>query len=995
MLQHVAVAAILVSALAAGAAEPPRAKELETQRVGDVTYFRVTIEPPEDLELPDIAEKQELQQPSEWLRRQLGTLPRLVAQDKVNREIYYKFQLPLKGRELTFLGRVAGGVPGEFLLIYPDKSGAAALKKKELFADDLFPTEQMRELRPTTEVKLTLDPTKAKSVSRGVIGQMDFDEQWARARARYFAVQELLTPEFGYYGLARELTGRKYKVPAEALLKPATSEFTRSRLYEMTTGAAALTESLAQQRLLNVRLEDPAERKIAVAKITGIDVAEHPWAKMMGDKKPAAEAPATLVPDDNYYVSFHDLRAFLTFGELLDLWGGNIMRTVEIHSRDYHIRDRYEKQLCLPSAKLVPKVARLVRDIAITGSDLAFRTGTDVSVIFQVSDREAFLAAAEPFIDLARKEYGKELLEEKHKYGGVEIESFSTQFREVSLYRASAGDFVIYANSHTALEGILDTRAGKHKPMSEALDFQYMRTIFVRDEKQEDAFAFLPDAFIRRLVGPVTKIKEKRRLEALTSLQLATHAALYVATQTGKLPVSTKDLLADSGLRPEELAVPEGPGVTWVKDDKRTLATSKVYNTLQFATPLCELPLDKVTKQEERDYQDFRTGYLRLWRRYFDPMAFRLKVDDKQVRLEAYILPLLQSSQYNSLRDITGGDGIKLNLDRLTPNMLAQLFLHLDLGQNDKIWGDWFSIRLDDSPLWRQQVELQIRRQLDPSIGAKAEEQLFYKLPLTIGLGAKDGPAVAKAFHDAWEQCGLGDGEQKLIEYRGVEIKSAPVNKKKYLQLLGTLKGFAALSEEGEFIGSLLELLPGKEAPATLYVALIDDGYYVSLNEDSLKKLIDAAKDKKDGKKGETDPLNASFFLATSAPKTLEALQLYFEWESHKQALGNNAVWLALEHAGVIPARATSAEREQVAFQLLGFTPVSPDGAVYGYNRKTDLVINKRHGSYERERLHGALDASAPLLALLQQIKTIRADLCFREDGIHTTLTLERPDRKK
>jgi hypothetical protein len=70
--------------------------------------------------------------------------------------------------------------------------------------------------------------------------------------------------------------------------------------------------------------------------------------------------------------------------------------------------------------------------------------------------------------------------------------------------------------------------------------------------------------------------------------------------------------------------------------------------------------------------------------------------------------------------------------------------------------------------------------------------------------------------------------------------------------------------------------------------------------------------------------------------------------------------------------------------------PVSPDGTAYAYDRRTDEVRNERHGSPRRPQSHASLADGAALKALLGQLRTIRADLRFREDGIHTTLTIDR-----
>ncbi len=333
----------------------------------------------------------------------------------------------------------------------------------------------------------------------------------------------------------------------------------------MTTGATAIADALQLKRMLNSNTRDKGERSVDVTKIPGIDVAEHPWKKMMGGKKPSADPLARLVPHDNYYVRFKNVRKFLEFGDLLDRWGTTITRACEINSRDCGIRGRYQKQLCLRSTGLARTLGpAVVRGLAISGSDAFLREGSDVTVLFHVVNKQVFLAAVEPFVQEARKEFGRSLKEGRADHHGTSVESFVTPLREVSLHRAAVGAYVIYSNSPAGVRRVLDANRGRLKALADSLDYQYMRTVFRFEDEAEDAFAFLSDPFIRRQVGPAVKIKEKRRLEALTSLYMLSHGALFTAWETGKLPTEQKKLLAASTLKLEELYAPEGKGVTWI-----------------------------------------------------------------------------------------------------------------------------------------------------------------------------------------------------------------------------------------------------------------------------------------------------------------------------------------------------------------------------------------------------------------------------------------------
>jgi hypothetical protein len=968
----------LLTALAAapGRAEEAPVRELRVQRVGDRTYFHVTLRPPEDLAAASLG-RPPWPAPDEALRRQLTALPRLIPQDDRTAEVYLDLDLPWRsGGELGFYGQVRTSKAAELLLLYEPRSSTPADTRR------LFDAPALE--RRTAEARVALDLSRAKELDRD--DESWLRDRWAKSRVRHLQIQQALSPGFGYFRFAAWATAKKYDVALSDLFEESarSDDEARRRLYELTTGGAALTESLAQRRLLGDRTEDRDRRTIPVARVRGIDVPEHPWKTMMAGRKPREEPLATLCPFDQYYASFRSPRALVETAELIDLWGGNLLHGLELHSADHRIRQRYEAQLCLPSARLAAKLdGKLLRGVAVTGSDLALREGSDVTVLFHVSDRDAFLEGLEPYLKEARDQYGDQLQEDRRAYRKTTISSFVTPLREVSLYRAAVDDFVICSNSPAAIRRVLDTHAGRRTPLSDSLDFQYMRTVFVRGDGDEDGFAFLSDAFIRQLVGPESKIKTKRRLEALASLTLATHAALYAGAETGRLPADHKAMLAASGLRAAELEVPEGKPVFW--DGKAGVARSEVYGTLRFATPLLELPLDRVTPQEKEDYDRFREDYIRLWRRYFDPVGLRLALSEKEVRMEAYILPLIQSSAYNDLRWLSGGKGVRYE-PPTSGQTVGQFQIHLDVRDDQTGLGNWLAVRLDDGPALREMTERQVWGELTGAVDAKRQQRLFWKLPITVGLGVSDGKKFRETVQlvAAWLQ--LIDGEPKDVSYEGVEIRHIPISKEKFRELLPHLKRWLS---ENQALAPLAAHLPTEDPPETAYSALIEDGYYLSLSEGALRGLVDAANQRRK-RGGEGERRNAGLLLNPTPPRAAGSLRLWLEWETHRRALANNAAWEALLQGRAVRPGASARDRDDAAYRLLGFTPVSPDGAGYVIDVRTATVSNRRHGSYRAWTLHTDLDGRSPLRTLLGQLKAVRSDLRFCEDGIHTTLTLQR-----
>src|SRR5205085_9124938 len=69
-------------------------------------------------------------------------------------------------------------------------------------------------------------------------------------------------------------------------------------------------------------------------------------------------------------------------------------------------------------------------------------------------------------------------------------------------------------------------------------EFAYIRTLMPRGAKEEDGLVYLSDPFIRRLVGPVVKLTERRRMLCYNHLRMIGPAALLYRTEHGRAPRS-------------------------------------------------------------------------------------------------------------------------------------------------------------------------------------------------------------------------------------------------------------------------------------------------------------------------------------------------------------------------------------------------------------------------------------------------------------------------
>jgi hypothetical protein len=141
-------------------------------------------------------------------------------------------------------------------------------------------------------------------------------------------------------------------------------------------------------------------------------------------------------------------------------------------------------------------------------------------------------------------------------------------------------------------------------------------------------------------------------------------------------------------------------------------------------------------------------------------------------------------------------------------------------------------------------------------------------------------------------------------------------------------------------------------------------------------------------------PLTSSLYLAPEAMFSAAAFGRYLEWESHRRAVSNDPIWYVLRRGEVVKD-CDSADARRTALRFFGFVPVSPDGSRYRYDVVRQEVSNEGYGTLRRPQLRSMPPTDSPLAQLLEQVRTLRVDLRFREDGIHTILTLDRHAAKK
>ena len=385
--------------------------------------------------------------------------------------------------------------------------------------------------------------------------------------------------------------------------------------------------------------------------------------------------------------------------------------------------------------------------------------------------------------------------------------------RKISSYVARLGDIVVVTNSLAQLTQLVKVHAGKLPAIAGLPEYSFFRTRYVRGAAEESALVFLSDATIRRWCGPRWRIASSRRVcdQALMSELQATYLDDLVHGHVEAGPIHTDLAAIDAGnLRLTAAGV-----------------TSSVLGSLDFQTPIIEIPLEKVTQQEADFYKQWRDTYQQNWRWGFDPIALRITADDKHLGADLTVMPLILNTEYRQFLSFTQGAEIKpgagdphdalvhwiVAFNREAPEVrqASNMVESMMSGATSPLsWiGSSIGVYADDDPFWEE-----LAKQPDDAAREKFFEQNFARLPVAINIEVAS-PLKATAF---------------IVALRGMVEQTAPGmvvwESKTYHE-----QAYVKISPTEKAKG---ELPAGAKEPA-LYYAITSDALIVTLSEPLLK----------------------------------------------------------------------------------------------------------------------------------------------------------------
>lgn len=461
-------------------------------------------------------------------------------------------------------------------------------------------------------------------------------------------------------------------------------------LFSIFTGALAVQESLqldtmrgdarGRQRQMRGQFQPPgaaagqqeldaAQEKrrreiVEVASLTGPTIKSHPWEEMLGTRKPDVGSLARKVPEDCFFAEFGSLTKLLDVLDSGDLWSKHVLHQTSGSARSQQVAERLKRQLAVETNPLLRQFYDLVvEEVALTGSDLFFNEGSDLTMLFRFKQPLVFKTRMDGFLQAAEKADAG-VRRSKGKSGGIDYVHLTNADRTVHVYSAyPEANLHVRSNSLPAFERALAAIQGKSadgravRRLGDTAEFAFIRTLMPRGAKEEDGFLYLSDAFIRKLVGPSSKLTERRRVLCYNHLRMIGHASLMHRSEFGRVPDSL-EALDKSQCSPGlfgtgELACPDGGKYTLSADG--TSGVCSHHGHCRDLVPCIEHPVAQVTGEEADEYNAFLTQYNQYWRTFFDPIGVRIKASPEQYRLETIVLPLIDNTIYSGLAMALGG----------------------------------------------------------------------------------------------------------------------------------------------------------------------------------------------------------------------------------------------------------------------------------------------------------------------------------------------------
>ena len=892
--------------------------------------------------------------------------------------LIYPQQTKFKQKHAEFFGRLRGEGTVKLRLSY------------DTVLENLDGTRRVEAKEGTIEVEI---PQPKEEDLKKAIGSQQIFKDWANQQNLHFAKMLRYYPDESFFQYVLLQSNARYGVKPPPIPRQMRSKSeTESDLYEVFTGSLAIQQTLQRSTLTGG--QSVGDHNVPLANLQPPRLRSLDYEQLLKDKRddkiePQVHAIAKLVPHDQYMLHFNSLGALDATIDLGTQWGDSLLRLFTVQAQDNRVKEKFEQQFVIDHESLEKLFAEgIATELALTGSDPSILEGTDLSVIFRVTDTEVFLKESLRWIEAARANH-PDIVMRQFNYRGHQVRAHYTNDRNVSSFLVRHGDYLVYSNSHRAIRRIIDAATDTEPNLLEALDYRYVSTILPPMKESNSGFLYASEAFIRKMVGPEAKISQKRRMQCFNNLIMQNNASLFYRLENGRSPASLSELSDDRYVDTSKIICPHGGAYSF--DAASDTCTCSLHNRLKYLTPNAELGVQSVSKQEAEEYARYKKRYEQFWQKVFGPIAMRITVNSS-VKIESCILPMANSKLYEDLRERVDKNPQPINTSRIAPSAIASYvmvpgrentaeFLRMipgvpevvedDPTLTDLSWiGDRVSIHLCDGDSILEIDPTRIRPLDVPFVGkASTDTQsmiaavfMMANLPVYATVDVENREKADRMLKQFAERIFLQQGEIVGFD-SNLDAYQLPDYKNHEIYVLNI--GLYAVS-------------------LRLHISLVGDQLVMATKPDLLREVIDVSTIEPN----KNAPMAHMLFRLNhrALNRMSDDVQLYWA-EKSRVSCHRNVISIYNFHKLY---GAPIDEIPDLSEAKYGVRYYCPDHGEYAFDKELNQVVCSVHGNREHSHQHSRLDKESSFAKFIESIDTITASLVFHEDALLTNLEIGR-----
>ncbi len=448
---------------------------------------------------------------------------------------------------------------------------------------------------------------------------------------------------------------------------------------EVFGGRAAIRETLQTDVLNpdNAGSTEASESSTTLSKLPKVSVRSHPFEKMWQEleTEPLSGTLLDWAPQDQLAIYFQDVELAASLVKRGAAYFQNLGAGFQNSAFHHHVIDKTMARLGLKKewAELFLNPNVIEEMLWLTG-DLFFTEGADLTVVIRPSSSPALRALRNLILSQSSD----------NDEPTLEVQSLMGNSKAFWLIEDEV--WILSTNRKTLTEVNQLRKTQGAGGLGRSSEFQYLQNRLPMNEST-GAYVYFSDTFIRSLIGPKIKIAQWRRTQARVQMEKLTYAAMMYQMDHGKAPESIEELKSKKYLS----ASLDTSQIRWTAGQ----APSHLhYGALNSMTPVSTIEIESVSSAEARAYSRYVENYTRYWSRFFDPIAIRFNREEpanpesaSAYSLETFILPLVENSLYNRVREtlVSKEDEIplKVPLFRETP------VVKMSMNFNENQWVNW------------------------------------------------------------------------------------------------------------------------------------------------------------------------------------------------------------------------------------------------------------------------------------------------------------------